>query len=87
MTTRVKVFARHSRRLQQGFGAVMIAFAGRHLLRLRRADRRVAFKILSWRPDRPLREKLMNKQSNIATARRHRQLAQLRPAEHRRPAR
>lgn len=27
MTTRVKVFARHSRRLQQGFGAVMIAFA------------------------------------------------------------
>ena len=27
VTTRVKVFARHSRRLQQGFGAVMIAFA------------------------------------------------------------
>jgi cytochrome c-type biogenesis protein len=27
VTTRVKLFARHSRRLQQGFGAVMIAFA------------------------------------------------------------
>ena len=27
VTTRVRVFARHSRRLQQGFGAVMIAFA------------------------------------------------------------
>jgi cytochrome c-type biogenesis protein len=27
VTTRVNVFARHSRRLQQGFGAVMIAFA------------------------------------------------------------
>jgi cytochrome c-type biogenesis protein len=27
VATRVKVFARHSRRLQQGFGAVMIAFA------------------------------------------------------------
>jgi predicted MFS family arabinose efflux permease len=27
VTTRVKVIARHSRRLQQGFGAVMIAFA------------------------------------------------------------
>src|SRR4029077_4841393 len=43
-------------------------FCGRHLLRLRRAHRRVAFTILSRRPDRPLREKLMNKQSNIATA-------------------
>jgi cytochrome c biogenesis protein CcdA len=26
-TTRIKVFARHSRRLQQGFGAAMIVFA------------------------------------------------------------
>jgi hypothetical protein len=34
-------------------------FCGRHLLRLRRAHRRVAFTILSWRPDRPMREKLI----------------------------
>ena len=54
VTTRVRSFARIAPRLQQAFGVVVIAFAAGVLLSIRHADRGVADRILSQRPDRPL---------------------------------